>query len=164
MKYALHSANLETLAVQMARKLNLSCETFLLLAQYHDIGKIKLPQEILHKKGELTPEERVYIELHPQIGYRIALAIRKLNPIAKFILFHHERWDGKGYPYGLRGTEIPLEARAIAILDAFDAMTTNRPYRKALSTKEALEELQRHAGTQFDPELVQIFIKEVMKQ
>ena len=162
MNYALHSPNIKQLAVKMARKLNLSPKTFLLLAENHDIGKIQIPHDILHKEGPLTPNEWVIMKLHPEIGYRIAKSIPKLNSIANYILFHHERWDGEGYPHKLKGTEIPLEARAVAILDAYDAMTTDRPYKRAMSREEAIKELKKNAGTQFDPKLVEIFIKEVL--
>lgn len=163
MKPKLHT-QINELATLAAKKFNLPLESFLLLAQNHDIGKVKISKNVLYKKSSLTPNEWEIIKLHPIIGYKIAQSIPKLKHIAKAILYHHERWDGKGYPYGLKQKEIPLEARAIAIIDAYDAMTTNRPYRKAISKQEAILELKRCAGTQFDPELVEIFIGEILKE
>jgi HD-GYP domain-containing protein (c-di-GMP phosphodiesterase class II) len=98
------------------------------------------------------------MQRHSEIGHRIALAAPDLAPIADWILKHHEWWNGKGYPLGLKGTEIPLECRILAVADAYDAMTSDRPYRKAMSHAEAVAELRRCAGTQFDPELVERFI------
>ncbi len=96
---------------------------------------------------------------HPEIGYRIAMTSPELEPIAEYILSHHERWDGTGYPRGLKGEEIPLLARILAVVDAYDAMTEDRVYRKALTVGEAIEEIRRNAGTQFDPEIARIFIE-----
>jgi len=106
----------------------------------------------------LDEEERKEMERHCEIGHRIALASPLLAPIADLILKHHEWWNGEGYPLGLKGEEMPLECRILAIADAFDAMTNDRPYRSALTVEAALEELKRRAGTQFDPRLVEIFI------
>ncbi|MDS1029225.1 diguanylate cyclase [Bacillota bacterium LX-D] len=127
-------------------------------AMLHDIGKIAIKDSILNKPGKLTEEEWLEMRKHPEIGYRIAQTVPELMPIAKYILAHHERWDGKGYPQGLKGKEIPLLARILAIADAYDAMTEDRPYRKAMSSVEAREELVRNAGTQFDPEILQYFL------
>lgn len=135
-----------------------------LLASLHDVGKIGIPDHILLKQGVLTPEEWVAVKKHPEVGYRIARATSDLCLIAEGVLSHHERWDGKGYPRGIRGEEIPLTARIIAIADAFDAMTHERPYRAARSAEEALEELRRCSGTQFDPSLVPIFEQVVRSQ
>lgn len=151
----------DNLAVKMAKRLDMSLETLLLLAKYHDIGKTKISKDILFKKGPLTDKEWQEIKLHPQVGYQIAQNISKLKHIAEAILYHHERWDGKGYPHGLKGEEIPIEARVMAIIDSYDAMTTDRPYQKAKTKEEALKELEQCAGTQFDPELTKIFIQEL---
>jgi diguanylate cyclase (GGDEF)-like protein/PAS domain S-box-containing protein len=133
-----------------------------LLAQFHDIGKVGLSDQVLFKNGFLTLEERLEIERHCEIGYRIAKSSVDLAPIADWILKHHERWDGKGYPLGLQGDQIPLECRILAIADAYDAMVSNRPYRRALPRAAALKEIQRCAGTQFDPSLADIFVNLVV--
>lgn len=130
-----------------------------LLAVMHDIGKIAVDDAVLNKNGPLTDDEWDQIRKHPEMGYRIASASPELMTIANCILTHHERWDGKGYPQGLSGADIPLLSRILTIVDSYDAMTQNRVYRKALSRHAALSELRRYAGTQFDPELVDIFIQ-----
>lgn len=130
-----------------------------ILAALHDIGKIGIPDQILNKKTRLSPEEWEIMKKHPEIGYRIAQSAPELSPIADKILSHHERWDGNGYPQGLRGEEIPLISRILSIADAYDVMTNGRPYQPPLSQDEALEEIKRCAGTQFDPYIVEIFIK-----
>lgn len=130
-----------------------------LFAEFHDVGKIGIPDRILLKPGPLDKDEREQIRRHCEIGYRIAQASNDLLPIADWILKHHEWWNGEGYPLGIEGEKIPVECRILAIADAYDAITSDRPYRKALSHKEAIEELQRYVGTQFDPALVSLFIK-----
>lgn len=132
-----------------------------LLAQFHDIGKVGIPDNILFKKGSLTPEEFNEMRRHSEIGYRIAHSAPDLAPIAHCILKHHEWWNGQGYPLGLSGEDIPLECRILAIADAYDAMTSDRPYRKALPIDYALNELKRCSGTQFDPYLVNEFINHI---
>ena len=126
-------------------------------ALLHDIGKISISEKILNKRDPLTAGEWEVIKTHPQVGVNIASRAPELAPCLPGVLHHHERYDGTGYPIGLKGEEIPLEARILAIADAFSAMTTVRSYSDALSTEEALEELKRGAGTQFDPKLVEIF-------
>lgn len=125
-----------------------------LLAILHDVGKVAIPDDILVKPGQLTAEEWQTMKRHPEIGYRIAVASANLAPIADLILSHHEHWDGTGYPRGLVGEDIPLLARIIAVADAYDVMTSGRPYRRALTEEEAMAELQRCSGTQFDPAVV----------
>jgi diguanylate cyclase (GGDEF)-like protein len=130
----------------------------------HDIGKIGISERILLKPGRLTAEERSVIELHPQIGYRLIEKVPALQSMTGGILHHHERWDGGGYPSGLQGEEIPLEARVICVADCFSAMTSDRPYRKGMSVEDACAELERCAGTQFDPKVVRLFVEEVRKR
>jgi HD-GYP domain-containing protein (c-di-GMP phosphodiesterase class II) len=131
---------------------------FHLLAQFHDIGKVGIPDNVLLKPGSLTTEERAAMQQHSLIGYRIANSAPDLTPIADWILKHHEWWNGKGYPFGLVGDVIPLPCRMLAIVDAFDAMTHDRPYRKAMGKKEAIAELLRCSGSQFDPYLIETFV------
>jgi diguanylate cyclase (GGDEF)-like protein/PAS domain S-box-containing protein len=130
-----------------------------LLAKFHDIGKVGIPDSILNKPDKLTPEELAVMRRHCEIGYRIARASSELAPIAEWILKHQEWWNGEGYPLGLAGEDIPIECRILGIVDAYDAMTSNRPYRKALSHEIALAEIARCAGTQFDPRLAALFLK-----
>jgi GGDEF domain-containing protein len=127
----------------------------------HDVGKIGISERILLKPAALSEEEFAVIKLHPRIGYRLVDRVEALRPIAPAILHHHERWDGDGYPDGLAEEEIPLEARIVAVADSFSAMTAERPYRKRMSLHQACVELERCAGTQFDPEVVRIFVDEV---
>jgi HD-GYP domain-containing protein (c-di-GMP phosphodiesterase class II) len=130
----------------------------MLLAQFHDIGKVGISDHILYKPGPLTPEEMEEIKLHSIIGYRIAVSSPDLASIAELILKHHEWYNGMGYPLGLKGQDIPLECRILLIADAYDAMTNDRPYRKAMPHNEALRELEKCSGQQFDPVLVKQFI------
>lgn len=156
-----HTERLETMAADLAGKSGIASvdlDDLRMFARFHDIGKVGIPESILFKSEPLTAKERELIRRHPEIGHRIALSAPDLVHLADWILKHHEWWNGSGYPLGLRGRDIPLECRILAIVDAFDALTNDRPYRKAKSTKAALEELKRFAGQQFDPELVDIFV------
>jgi len=128
-----------------------------LLAMLHDIGKVVVKDEVLNKPGSLTDKEWEDVRKHSEAGYRIAHASYELSQIANYILCHHERWDGTGYPLREKGKGIPLLSRIISVVDAYDVMTNHRPYKEAISHEEALQELKRCAGTQFDPEIVQIF-------
>jgi len=130
-----------------------------LLAQFHDIGKIGIPDHILFKPGSLDTDEYFEMKRHSEIGYQIAQSAPPLAPIADWILHHHESWDGSGYPQQKQGDNIPLECRILSIADAYDAMTSDRPYRRAMSRDDALEELSRCSGAQFDPVLVSSFIE-----
>jgi HD-GYP domain-containing protein (c-di-GMP phosphodiesterase class II) len=143
-----HGRHLQHLCRTLGEKMGLSRQqlaNLALLAQVHDIGKVGIPDRILFKRGPLTEEEWEIMRQHPEKGYRIALASPDLAGIADLILKHHEKWDGTGYPLGLKGEEIPIECRILAIADAFDAMTSDRPYRKAKTVEEALEEIRRCA-------------------
>jgi len=124
----------------------------------HDIGKIGIPDNVLNKPGFLTAEERKIMEQHPEMGARILEDVPFLKPIIPYILTHHERFDGTGYPHGLQGEEIPVEGRLLAVADTFDAITSDRPYRQGRSPELAIEELDRYRGTQFDPRMVDLFV------
>lgn len=128
----------------------------------HDIGKIAIEENVLNKPGKLSDDEWKEIKRHPEIGYRILSTVNDMADIASYVLYHHERWDGKGYPEGLMGNEIPFVSRIISIADAYDAMTSERSYRRGLPEKIAIDELLKNAGLQFDPELVRVFIEEVL--
>jgi len=130
----------------------------------HDIGKIAIDEGILNKPGKLTIQEKNEINRHPDIGYRILRSSNNMLEIADCILAHHERWDGTGYPKGLKGEEIPLMARIIALADSYDAMTSHRLYRNALSEEDAFIEIRKNSGLQFDPKLTRIFVEKVLNK
>jgi len=155
-----HSERVASFSAQIAAGLGLSAdeiELTRLAGSLHDLGKLAIPEEILRKPAALTDAERLVLERHPQIGYRMLESLG-VDPIADWVLHHHERWDGHGYPDGLAGEDIPRGARIIFVADAFDAMTSDRLYRAALSFEEAVAEVERCAGTQFDPEVVSAFL------
>jgi diguanylate cyclase (GGDEF)-like protein/PAS domain S-box-containing protein len=157
-----HSQRLQELALSLGKRVGLNeyqLGCLKLLALLHDIGKIGIPDSILFKTYTLTPSEWKKMREHSRIGYRMAKNIPDFAPIAHEILCHHEHWDGKGYPDGLKGEDIPLLSRIISIVDAYDVMQSRRPYKGAISKAEALKEVKRCAGTQFDPQLVEIFLK-----
>lgn len=153
-----HSARVARYASMLAEQMQLSIEEQNSVYQsglLHDIGKISTPEAILLKPGVLSAEEMSIMQEHPRSSERIITQVTFLRPFAKAVLHHHERFDGQGYPDGLMGEAIPLQARILAVADAFDAMTTRRHYRKQLEIKEALDELLREAGKQFDPVVVE---------
>lgn len=164
---AKHQESVSRLSVMLAECLGLGKELGKIIqtsALFHDIGKINIPNSILFKPESLTYEEWAIMKQHPISGAEIFHVEKHANyqdfsEVVRIILHHHERWDGAGYPYGLKSETIPLGARIIAIADAYDAMTSNRPYRRAMSHGRAVDELRRCAGTQFDPNLVERFIK-----
>lgn len=156
-----HVERTKEMATRLGRALNLSdveLGKLALLAVLHDIGKIAIPHSILAKPGKLTEAEWEIMKTHTEKGYRIASASKELQPIGEFILHHHERWDGGGYPGGLAKEEIPLLSRIITVVDSHDVMVHDRPYHKAMSQEAAVEELRRCAGAQFDPHLVDVFL------
>jgi HD-GYP domain-containing protein (c-di-GMP phosphodiesterase class II) len=155
-----HSSRMTTWAVTIAKLLGLSTEETRqveIAAVLHDLGKIGIPDEILIKTSRLTADEHTFMRKHPEYGWAVLKNIPGCEVASLLILHHHETWDGRGYPAGLRGDSIPLGARIVAITDAFDAMTTDRCYRKAMSVEQALHTLEQFAGTQFDPEIVAAF-------
>ncbi len=157
-----HADRLQRLVADVAVTIGLperSVSDLRLLAQFHDIGKVGIPDRVLFKPGPLTTDETAEMRQHCEIGYRIAQSATVLLDIGEWIHKHHEWWNGKGYPLGLKGDEIPLECRILALADAYDAMTSDRPYRRALSHEEAVIEIKKHTGTQFDPNLVPCFLE-----
>ena len=159
----LYRPELVELAARVALRLGLEAEQIeltRLAGSLHDLGKLAIPEEILRKPGELTDSERLVLERHPQIGFRMLDSLG-VDPVADIVLHHHERWDGAGYPNGLRGEDIPLAARIIFVADAYDAITSDRVYSPRRSSSVALVELERCAGTQFDPAIVSAFAEEM---
>jgi putative nucleotidyltransferase with HDIG domain len=158
-----HSERVSTLAASVAAQLGLADDTVELVriaAAVHDLGKLAIPEEILRKPGGLSSAERLVIERHPQIGHRM-LSSLGADPIADWVLHHHEWWDGTGYPGRLSGHEIPIGSRIILVVDAYDAMTSTHLFRTPMGHAAALHELERGAGTQFDPEVVEAFVAAV---
>ena len=156
-----HSERVAVLSLLLAGAMKVSPAEQLRIhigADLHDIGKIGVPDAILNKPGRLTHEEFAVIRQHPVIGDTIVNKLKVLRPVADIVRHHHERFDGQGYPDGLKGREISLGARIVAVADAFDAMTSARAYRNAFALKQALTEMQRCQGTQFDPEIVEVLL------
>jgi HD-GYP domain-containing protein (c-di-GMP phosphodiesterase class II) len=156
-----HSARTSELAVALAERLDWTpprVGALRLGGLLHDVGKLVVAEQVLRKAGPLKPIELDTIRRHPVAGAQLLQAIPAARPGLACVLFHHERWDGAGYPTGRAGEDIPIDARVLAVADAFDAMTTPRPYRRALSVSDALMEIIRCAGTQFDPELALTFV------
>ena len=160
-----HAERMAAMAKQLGKSIGLNEEDLVsveLAATLHDIGKISLDSNILAKTGKLNEADWIEIKKHPEVGFRIAQTVPELMRISEFILSHHERWDGKGYPQGLAGEDIPLISRIIAVVDSFDAMTQDRAYRKALTIDQAVQEIRKNAGTQFDPKLALVFVETVL--
>jgi HD-GYP domain-containing protein (c-di-GMP phosphodiesterase class II) len=150
------------LTQQLAKSIGLdegTVERMRVAGLVHDIGKIGVPEAVLTKPGKLSEAEFAWIRRHPEIGHRILKDIPRLRDILPGVLYHHERFDGRGYPEGIAGDDIPLVARLIALADAFDAMSSTRTYRPTLSRDETIQEILDCAGTQFDPELAPVFVK-----
>ncbi len=158
-----HSERVADLAARIASRLGIDheqVELTRLAGSLHDLGKLAIPEEILRKPGPLTDTERTLLQRHPQIGFRMLESLG-VDPVADWVLHHHERWDGSGYPNAVAGDTIPLGARIIFVADAFDAMTSDRVYRDRLSDVEALDELERCSGSQFDPAIVAALAEEL---
>jgi putative nucleotidyltransferase with HDIG domain len=153
-----HSRRVSRISILLAEALHIppeECEHLERAALLHDIGKIGIPDQVLLKPGKLTEEEWALMRQHPEIGFRILRGIPFLQPAAEVVLAHHEQWNGSGYPRGLSGSEIPVGARLFTVADTFDAITSDRPYRKAASADRAFAEIVRCSGTQFDPWVVE---------
>jgi HD-GYP domain-containing protein (c-di-GMP phosphodiesterase class II) len=162
-----HAKRINNVCKKIGAALDLSEDTMFqldLFSMLHDIGKVAVDVQILNKKGKLTEDEWDIVKRHSETGYRIAKSVPELGCIAELILCHHERWDGKGYPQGIKDDQIPLLSRILAVADAYDAMTEDRPYRKALSKENAIEELKSNSGKQFDPEIVRVFLSKVISE
>jgi len=157
-----HARALAEMTIAVGREMGLEDDAVRILelaALFHDIGKIGVASDVIRKPGPLTPEEWVEMKRHPEIGAQIIAPVPFLQPLLPIVRACHEHWDGSGYPEGLEGTDIPLEARIILVCDAFHAMTSDRPYRRALPAAEAVLRLQESAGTQFDPVVVDAFVR-----
>lgn len=157
-----HSERVALLSRNLAQHVGLTdadVEQIYMAGLLHDVGKIGVPESVLQKAGRLTADEFEHMKKHPEIGARILVDVKQLKPIIPGVLHHHERYDGKGYPHGLSGERIPLMGRIICLADCFDAMTSNRTYRKALPIEVARSEIRRCSGTQFDPALAEAFLR-----
>ena len=156
-----HTLRVTALSLLLAQGLGFS-KAELAYIQYgtllHDIGKLGIPEKIMRKPGKLTPYEYQIVKQHPVYAHEWLLSQKDFQPAKVIPLFHHERWDGGGYPYGLKGKEIPIFARLVAVVDVWDAITSDRPYRKAMGEREALDLIISQSGKQFDPEIVETFL------
>ena len=157
-----HSAMVTEIAIDIAQEMGLQdghLDTLRIAGPLHDVGKVGIPSSVLNKPTGLTEAEWVMIQAHPQVSANVAQQVTAFEAAVPVIRHHHERWDGTGYPDGLKGEDIPLLARILAVADGFQAMTSERPYRRARTEEEALAELENGAGTQWDPEVVKLFLK-----
>jgi HD-GYP domain-containing protein (c-di-GMP phosphodiesterase class II) len=157
-----HSRRVTELTVKLAKTLGMSDDEIIHIrrgALLHDMGKIGVPDSILHKPAKLTDEEWAIMRRHPQLAYDMLFIIEYLRPALEIPLNHHEKWDGTGYPRGLKGEEIPIVARLFAVVDVWDALTSDRPYRPAWSQDEALAYIREQSGKHFDPQVVDLFFK-----
>jgi len=157
-----HSARVTALAEEIALRLGWSeerLESLRVGGPLHDIGKLAVSDHVLRKEGSLEEHELAEIRKHPKAGARLIAPVRPAEDALPYVLYHHERWDGRGYPTQRHGAHVPQGARLLAVVDAFDAMTSTRPYRRALPTLHALSEIERCAGTQFDPDLAHAFLR-----
>ncbi|MBW9171527.1 HD-GYP domain-containing protein [Clostridium estertheticum] len=153
-----HSQRVSDMAYKLSKGLGIrgvELQNIDISAHLHDIGKIGVPDKVLNKNGKLLPHEWEYIKMHPKIGFDILNKSKGLKSISENVLYHHERWDGKGYPKGLSGIDIPLGSRVIAVCDSIDAMTSVRPYRQAMGFEECIKEITINSGLMFDPVIVQ---------
>lgn len=156
-----HAARVTALALRLAEALQASGQRLDAIragGPLHDVGKLGVPTEVLQKPGPLAPEEFDQIRTHPVIGAHMLAEVEDAQGGLDCVLYHHERWDGSGYPYGLLAGAIPLEARIVAVADAYDAMTFDRPYRQALTQEQAIAEVERCAGSQFDPQIAEVLL------
>ena len=160
-----HSHRVAELTVELAKKFGMDEGALTQIRRgsfLHDMGKLGVPDHILHKSGSLNEEEWVHMKKHPQLAYDMLYPIEYLRPALDIPLCHHEKWDGSGYPRGLKGEEIPFSARLFAIVDVWDALTSTRPYRPAWTNEEALKYIREQAGKHFDPAIVEIFLKHML--
>jgi HD-GYP domain-containing protein (c-di-GMP phosphodiesterase class II) len=156
-----HSQRVARMAYEVGYRLGCDDERLSLLrlgGALHDVGKLAVSDAILNKPSALNADEILAVRAHPEIGARMVALDKALRPALPAVLYHHERWDGEGYPTGRSGTAIPLEARILAVVDSYDAMTSDRPYRLAMPDDDAVEEVDRYAGTQFDPDVAVAFL------
>jgi putative two-component system response regulator len=161
-----HSQRVTDLTLRLARVMRVADSQLIHLwrgALLHDIGKLGIPDTILQKPGALTPDERAVMCKHPVYAYEWLAPIPFLHPALDIPAYHHEKWDGSGYPYGLRGMAIPLAARLFAVVDVWDALTHDRPYRAALPAAQARDHIQAQAGSHFDPDVVPVFLRLVQE-
>ena len=157
-----HAARVGVMAELIAERLGwdeADVEVLRMAAALHDVGKLRVPEPVLRKAGPLDADEVAEMRRHPEEGARMVARVRELQLAVPAVLYHHERWDGTGYPMGIEGEAIPAEARVLAVVDAFDAMTSDRSYRRAMTEALAIAELERCAGSQFDPEIVRVFVE-----